>query len=144
MPSAKVGWIMNLTEAKKELKSYLDMEYSKKELQEWIDSKKYDNKITASLSGMPKGTPEYPDQMAEKLSKVLDTESKIKLQIEEMNQKQAIIFDKIMSLEKPYQTILFSIYIQGKTIEKSGLVINYSKSQTYRIKDKAIEMYANV
>ena len=136
---------MTLNEAKMELKSYLDMECSKHELQEWIDSKKYDsNKLTSSFSSEPKGSPKCQDQMAEKLAKALDTESKIKFQIEEMNQKQAKIFDKIMSLEKPYQTALFSLYIQGKTIEQVGNVLNYSRSQTIRIINRAVEMYAEI
>lgn len=136
---------MNIHEAKKELKSYLMMEYSKYELQEWIDSRKYDsNKLTSSFSSEPKGSPKCQDQMAERLSKAIDTESKIKIDIEQMDKKQEMIIEKIMSLEKPYQTLLFSVYIKGRTIEKAGLCINYSRSQTFRIKDKAIEMYAKI
>lgn len=136
---------MNIHEAKKELKSYLMMEYSKYELQEWIDSRKYDsNKLASSFSSEPKGSPKCQDQMAERLSKAIDTESKIKIDIEQMNKKQEMIIEKIMSLEKPYQTLLFSVYIKGRTIEKAGHRINYSRSQTFRIKDKAIEMYAKI
>lgn len=136
---------MNIHEAKKELKSYLMMEYSKQELQEWIDTRKYDsNKLTSSFSPEPKGSPKYQDQMAEKLSTAIDTESKIKVDIEQMNEKQEKIIEKIMNLEKPYQTLLFSVYIRGRTIEKAGLCINYSRSQAYRIRDKAIELYARI
>ena len=124
---------MTINKAKEELSSYLMMESSKKELQEWINNKKYNSKVTSTLSSEPKGSRKHQDSMAEKLATALDSEKKIKLKIDHMKKKQENIMNKLLNMEIPYQTVLFDIYIVGKSIEETATAINYSRSQTIRI-----------
>lgn len=136
---------MELNEAKKELKSYISMEVAIEQMQSWIEQKKQSsNKLTSIISSQPRGSPIFQDNMAEKLSNVLDIEAVIKEQIIKMKTKQKEILQKILKLEQPYQNVLFSIYIVGNTIDSSASIVGLSRAEIYRKKDKGIEMYAEL
>ena len=115
---------MEFDEAKKELKSYLNIEKAITQMQLWIDDKKANsNKLTSTLSAEPKGSPIYQDTMAEKLTDIIDLEADIQVKINEMRLEQKRILNKILRLDVKYQNILFCIYVAGNTIESTASII---------------------
>ena len=136
---------MEFNEAKKELQSYQSMERTITQLESWIEDKKQStNKLTSTLSSEPRGSPKHQDGMVEKLTKVLDEEAELKPRIIEMKNKQKEILQKILTIEQPIQNILFSIYIVGNTIEETMDIVGYGRSETYRKRDKGIELYSRM
>ncbi len=136
---------MEFNEAKKELQSYQSMERTITQLESWIEDKKQStNKLTSTLSSEPRGSPKHQDGMVEKLTKVLDEEAELKPRIIEMKNKQKEILQKILTIEQPIQNILFSIYIVGNTIEETMDIVGYGRSETYRKRDKGIELYSRI
>ena len=136
---------MTIDEAKKELESYKKLERIIDQRRAWIkDRKSTVSKLTATLSAEPKGTRKHNDTMAENLTDILDVEEITELQIRELEVKKKVIYNKVMKLESPYQEILFNNFIIGDTVESSGLAIGYSRMQSFRIKSKAIELYARL
>ena len=136
---------MEFNEAKKELQSYQSMERTINQLESWIaDKKEKSNKLTSVISSEPRGSPKYQDGMAEKLSSTLDLEAETQERIKEMKEKQRHILNKVLKLEQPYQNVIFSIYIVGNTVEASADIVGYCRTQTYKKRDKGIEMYAKI
>jgi len=134
---------MEFHEAKKELQSYQSMERTINQLESWIEDKKQStNKLTSTLSSEPRGSPKYHDGMAESLTKVLDIEAETQERIKEMKEKQRHILNKVLKIEQPYQNVLFSIYIVGNTVDEASEIVGYCRTQTYKKRDKGIEMYA--
>ena len=136
---------MEFEEAKKELKSYQSMEKAIEQMQAWVDDKKYNsNKLTSTISSQPRGSPIHQDGMAENISKAIDLESDVQERINEMKLKQKEILRKVLQLEQPFQNVIFSIYIVGNTIDASASIVGFSRIETYRKRDKAIELYMQI
>lgn len=136
---------MTTDEARKELESYKKIERIIDQRRAWIrDRKSTVSKLTATLSAEPKGTRKHNDTMAESLTSILDIEAETELQIRELEVKKKVIFNKVMKLDSPYQEVLFNNFIMGDTVESTALAIGYSRMQTFRIKAKALELYANL
>ena len=136
---------MTFDEAKKELKSYMSMERTINQLESWIEDKKQNsNKLTSVISSEPRGSPKHQDGMAEKLTTVLDIEAETQERIKQMKEKQRDILNKVLTIEQPYQNVLFSIYIVGNTMESSSSIVGYCRTETYKKRDKGISMYANL
>lgn len=136
---------MTIDEAKKELESYKRFERIIDQRRAWIkDRKSTVSKLTATLSSEPKGTRKHNDTMAENLTDILDVEEVTELQIRELEVKKKVIYNKVMKLESPYQEILFNNFIIGDTVESTAISMGYSRMQTFRIKSKALELYANL
>ena len=136
---------MTLEEARKELESYKKIERIIDQRRAWIrDRKSTVSKLTATLSAEPKGTRKHNDTMAESLTSILDIEEATELQIRELEVKKKVIYNKVMKLENPYQEILFNNFIIGDTVESTAMSMGYSRMQTFRIKSKALELYADL
>ena len=136
---------MTIEEAKNELESYKNIERIIDQRRAWIkDRKSTVSKLTATLSAEPKGTRKHNDTMAESLTSILDIEEATELQIRELEVKKKVIYNKVMRLENPYQEILFNNFIIGDTVESTAISMGYSRMQTFRIKSKALELYANL
>ena len=136
---------MTFDESKKELKSYQLMERTINQLESWIaDKKESANKLTSVITAEPRGSPKQQDGMAEKLTTTLDIEAETQERIKQMKEKQRIILNKVLKIEEPYQNVLFSIYIVGTTVEASSSIVGYCRTETYKKRDKGIEMYAKI
>ena len=136
---------MTIDEARKELESYKKIERIIDQRRAWIrDRKSTVSKLTATLSAEPKGTRKHNDTMAESLTSILDIEEATELQIRELEVKKKVIYNKVMKLENPYQEILFNNFIIGDTVESTAMSMGYSRMQTFRIKSKALELYADL
>ena len=103
---------------KDELKEYKVMEKAIMQLEQWIKERKTHQRLEQ-------------DEVEEETRKIIN----------EFKEKQKAIRNKILKLKQPYQNILFSVYVFGNTIEKTGFDIGYCNTQTYKLLKKAIEMY---
>jgi len=92
--------------------------------QEWINGrieyiesyKSTINKLTNTLSSMPKGSREVEDNMAEKIVKLIDNIDELFEKIVKENSKQKLILEQLDKVEQPYKLILEKVYIQGKSL----------------------------
>ena len=136
---------MNVNEAKRELGNYLKYENTIETRRKWLEEKKLEsNRLSPTLSDMPKGSRKENDTMAEKLSETLDIEADTEKYLKTLEEKNKAVYKKVLLIEQPYQDILFNLYILGNSIEITAEMIHYSKSHTDRLKKKAIEMYAEI
>lgn len=136
---------MNVNEAKRELGNYLKYENTIETRRKWLEEKKLEsNRLSPTLSDMPKRSRKENDTMAEKLSETLDIEADTEKYLKTLEEKNKAVYKKVLLIEQPYQDILFNLYILGNSIEITAEMIHYSKSHTDRLKKKAIEMYAKI
>lgn len=102
--------------------------------QEWIkgrmnyieEYKTSVEKTTTILSDMPKGSRKVQDNIAEKITILLDSINKIFNKILEENEKQKRILEQLNKVEQPYKLILEKTYIQGKKLVTVASEMNYS------------------
>ena len=102
--------------------------------QEWIkgrlnyieEYKTSVEKTTTILSDMPKGSRKVQDNIAEKITILLDSINKIFNKILEENEKQKKILEQLNKVEQPYKLILEKTYIQVKTLVTVASEMNYS------------------
>lgn len=83
-------------------------------------------KITTTLSDMPKGSREVEDSMAEKLATLLDNIDEIMKVVLKESEKQKRILEQLDKVEQPYKLILEKVYIQGKSLVTVASELNYS------------------
>jgi hypothetical protein len=82
--------------------------------------------ITAALSDMPNGSKQVQDNMAEKLSILIDTINELLEKVVEESKKQKMILEQLDKLGQPYKLILDSVYIKGKSLVKTASEIGYN------------------
>ena len=85
-------------------------------------------KITTTLSDMPKGSRKVQDSMAEKIAELVDSVSKLMDKVVEADKQQKEILAQLEEVEQPYRTILDKIYIKGESLVTVASEMNY----TYR------------
>lgn len=111
---------------RKDLKEYKYNEEWIKERLEYIDEcKSTINKLTTTLSDMPKGSRSVNDEEAEKLVKIQDNINEIYDYINTQQKRQKDILSQLDKIEQPYKVILDKIYIRGKTIVTVASELNY-------------------
>lgn len=111
---------------RKDLKDY-------KHNQEWIKGRleyitEYEstiNKLTSTLSDIPKGSKSIYDSEAEKIAKLQDNVKDLLLYINEEQEKQKLILEQLNRVDQPYKVILEKIYICGKSIVTVASEMNY-------------------
>ena len=136
---------MTIEEAKLELKDYIN---NKK----WLEERLNDieerrttlEKITTTLSSEPKGTPKMQDKVAEILAGIIDDTDRFERYLLDLKEKQIHIENKIDKLEQPYKTILYSLYIRGKTLVTVASEMNYNYTWMCEMHGKALKKYSNI
>ena len=83
-------------------------------------------KITSTLSDMPKGSPVVQDKFAEKIAILIDSINELMDKINKQQGKQKKILEQIDKVEEPYRCILDKVYIQGKTLVTVASELHYS------------------
>ena len=108
--------------------------------QEWIkgrleyleEYKETIEKITSTLSDMPKGSPIVQDKFAEGVATLIDSINELIDKINKQNEKQKQILEQVDKVEEPYRCILDKVYIQGKTLVTVASEMNYSYREITR------------
>jgi len=82
------------------------------------------------------------DALENGVVKLAMLESKLSEQIDKYEETRQRIVGEILSLQKPaYVKILYSIYVEGLPIWKTGQRMHYSRSQIKRIHGAALKMF---
>ena len=64
--------------------------------------------------------------------------------LKELQNKQIYIENKIDKMEQPYKTILYSLYIRGKSLVTVASEMNYNYTWMCEIHGKALKKYTEV
>lgn len=134
-----------LEKSKKELKDYI---YDKK----WVDERLEDikerrgliDKITHTLSDMPKGSPKVQDGQAESLVDLIDLTNEMENYLKELRIKQINIENKINKLSQPYKNILYFRYIRGYNLTEVANEIEAEYDYTRKLHGAALIKYAQL
>jgi len=101
-------------------------------------------KITTTLSDMPKGSSQVEDKMAEKIAKLLDMVDELAEKIVEKVEKQKEILEQLDKVEMPYRLILDKAYIQGKSLVTVASEMGYSYRDLCRKHGVALNKFENI
>lgn len=101
-------------------------------------------KITTTLSDMPKGNREVEDSMAEKIATLLDNIDEIMKVVLKESEKQKRILEQLDKVEQPYKLILEKVYIQGKSLVTVASELNYSYVHICREHGTALNKFDNM
>lgn len=139
--------MMNLEDAKKELREYRDNI-------KYIDEKQLDAEelkarilnISVKLSDMPSGKGANPERapLEETLDKLKEIEKDCSNKLQELLVKKFVVENKIEQLEQPYKSILYLKFIRGMKLPLIANELNYSIQHTKRMSKDALEKYANL
>lgn len=134
-----------LIKAKQELKDYI---YNKR----WIEERLLDieerrtllDKITNTLSDMPRGSKEIYDKQAESLAEILDLTNELETYVRKLKEKQIIIETKIDKIEQPYKNILYFRYIKGYNLTEVSNEIEEEYDYTRKLHGTALLKYTKL
>lgn len=130
---------------KEDLKEYKYNQQWIKGRLEYIEEYKTNiTNITATLSDMPNGSRQVQDNMAEKLSVLIDTVNDLLEKVVRESNKQKAILEQLDLIEQPYKLILEKVYIQGKTLVKVVDEMNYSYEYMKHINKVALNKFEKV
>lgn len=134
-----------LIKSKQELKDYI---YNKKWIEERLEDIKERrsllDKITITLSDMPKGTPKVVDTNIESLVQILDDTNEVEKYIKDLKEKQIIIENKIDRIEQPFRNILYFRYIKGYNLTEVSNEIEEEYDYTRKLHGIALIKYSNL
>ncbi len=132
-----------ILKSKKELREYI---YNKKWLEErWNDIEERRSlleKITTTLSDLPKGSPPVNDRIAEQLASILDMTDKYEEYLKDLNEKQIKIENRISKLDPSYRNILYFRYIRGLNWYDVADKVNYDYTYTKTLHKEALIKYS--
>lgn len=135
----------DLNKSKEELKDYI---YNKK----WIEGRLEDirerrsllDKITTTLSDMPKGSKKVTDTNIENLASILDDTNQIEKYIKDLKEKQIKIETKIDKIEQPFRNILYFRYIKGYNLTEVSNEIEEEYDYTRKLHGVALIKYTKL
>ena len=134
-----------LNESKQELKDYI---YNKRWIEERLEDIKERrsllDKITTTLSDMPKGNPKTTDTNIENLVKIMDDTIEIEKYIKDLKEKQIKIENKIDKIEQPYKNILYFRYIKGYNLTEVSGEIEEEYDYTRKLHGIALIKYTKI
>ncbi|MEE0865525.1 MAG: hypothetical protein U0L98_01810 [Clostridia bacterium] len=99
------------------------------------------DKITTTLSDMPKGSRAIEDSMAEKLAILLDNIDEIMKVVLKESEKQKRILEQLDKVEQPYKLVLEKAYIQGKTLVTVASEMKYDYKYMCKIHGIALNKF---
>lgn len=121
-----------------------------RETEEWIEGRMETierlrtqaEKITSTLSDMPRGTPKIQDRMAEYTSEMIDYVEELAAKIIEHQRDQQRILQQIENMKNPlYRNILEAKYIRGLTLEDIASQKNYNYDHIRRLNGWALNEF---
>ena len=130
-----------MDKVKDELKAYIhNQEFIKEQLEKIEERKTLIEKITTILSDMPKGTPDN-SSLQEKIAGLMDMTKELEKTIENWQETQIRIENKINKIEQPYALILYKMYIQGKTLVTVACEMHYNYTYMCEMHGRALKIY---
>ena len=130
---------------RQDLKEYkYNKEFIKDKLEYIEELRESINKLTATISDMPRGSRQVEDSMAEKIAKLIDSVDNLLEIINRLQDKQIEIENTILKIEQPYRNILDKMYIQGKSLVKIADEMNYNYEYMKRMHGIALNKFDEV
>ncbi|MDD2267941.1 MAG: DUF1492 domain-containing protein [Eubacteriales bacterium] len=97
------------------------------------------NKVTTTLTGMPKGPNRATSTMADAVTKIIDLQAEINRDIDRLVDLKSEIISAIKTVDNTeYQTLLEKRYLCFETWEQIAVDMDYSIQHIYRLRDKAL------
>jgi len=97
------------------------------------------NKVTTTLTGMPKNPNRATSTMADAVTKIIDLQAEINRDIDCLVDLKREIVAVIKTVDNPeYQTLLEKRYLCFETWEQIAVDMDYSIQHIYRLRDKAL------
>ncbi len=117
--------------------------------QKWIngrleyiaDYKSRINKLSTTLTDMPKGSRQVEDREAELLSTLMDSVSELLEKINQENNKQKEIVNQLDKVKQPHKLLLEKIYIEGKNLVQVANEMNYDYVYVKKMHKKALNKF---
>lgn len=135
----------DLIQNKQELKDYIyNKKWIEERLEDIIERRSLLDKITTTLSDMPKGTPKVTDIKIETLAGIMDDTNEIEKYVKDLKQKQIKIETKIDKLEQPFKNILYFRYIRGYNLTEVSGEINAEYDYTRKLHGIALIKYSEI
>ena len=130
---------------REDLKDYKYTQQWINDRQMYIEEYRTDiEKITTTLSDMPKGSSQVEDKMAEKIAKLLDMVDELAEKIVDKVKIQQEILEQLDKVEMPYRLILDKAYIQGKSLVTVASEMNYTYEYMRKINGIALKKFEEV
>lgn len=101
-------------------------------------------KITSTLSNMPRGTSAMQDKMAENLVKMMDMQNEVLDALVERERRLNEIVSEIEKLDSKYRNVVYLHYIENKTWEQVADTMNYERDYVCRLNGIALEKLKRV
>ena len=100
-------------------------------------------KVTTSYSQAPGGT--MCDSLANAVAKIADVEKELQQDTEKLREELVLVRFMIDSLDNYEQRNVLNLkYISGYSIKRIAYKMFYTRRQTYRIHDRAIELLSRL
>lgn len=136
---------MTVEEAKKELREYRDnIKYIEEKLEDITERKSLLDKITNTISDMPKSNSKVYDKQSENLVNIMDLTNEVEKNIKQLKEKQIVIEAKIDSIDQPYKNILYFRYIKGYNLTEVSNAIDAEYDYTRKLHRIALIKYAKL
>ena len=98
------------------------------------------NKVTTTLTGMPKNPNRATSTMADAVTKIIDLQAEINSDIDRLVDLKREIVAVIKTVDNTeYQTLLEKRYLCFETWEQIAVDMDYSIQHIYRLREKAYE-----
>lgn len=111
---------------RKDLKDYkYNQEWIKEQMEYIEELNSTINRLTTTLSDMPKGSKSIYDIEAEKIANIQDKIKEVYDYIIEQQEKQNKILEQLNKLESKNKLILTKIYINGKSLVTAASELGY-------------------
>ncbi len=134
-----------LNKCKQELKDYIyDKKWIEERLEDIKERKSLLEKITNTLTDMPKGSPKVTDPNIEILASIMDDTAEVEKYIQDLKKRQIEIENKIDKLEQPYRNILYFRYIKGHNLTEVSGEIEEEYDYTRKLHGVALLKYAQL
>lgn len=125
---------------KQYLSLVLQMDNETKMLEEMIlETRTRLEKTTPVLSDMPKAN-SGTDKIGDGVAKIIELENRLKHHLYTVDKERIKIIDEIYAMKNPvYRMILTERYINGESLEKISVKLNYSYYYTCKLHGQALE-----
>ena len=135
----------DLNKSKQELKDYIyNKKWIEERLEDILERRSLLDKITNTLSDMPKGSKKVYDTNVDSLVQILDDTAEVEKYIKDLKQKQIAIENKIDKIEQPYRNILYFRYIKGYNLTEVSNEIDEEYDYTRKLHGIALIKYAEI
>lgn len=139
--------MITIEEAKKELSEYKqNVKYIEEKQNDALELRTRLESMTRRLTGIPSGKGENLERsmLEESIDKIDNIIAECDKKLQELLIKKFIVENKIDSLEQPYKTILYTIYIRAKKFRIVAEEMGYEYKYFCSLHGDALQKYSQL